>query len=97
MLPKERIRVISALIALISFFSSAVLANENIDVARSARLARVRELYSAIEGPAREPPRTFRTKEGYLRFLSAPPLSHFPGTSGGGATAKDSADAFLKR
>ncbi len=98
MLPKERVPAISALVALISVFSSGVLANENIDPAHRARLSRVRELCKSIEGPAKEPPRLRKAKDGYLRFLMAPPGAHFPVPGGrSGDTPEDITRKFLQR
>src|SRR4030042_1536396 len=94
MFPKERVRGISALLALMSVFSAGVLANENIDVARRARLSGVRELCKSIEGPAKEPPRWRKAKDGYLRFLMAPPGAHFPIP---GATSADTAEDITRK
>ena len=59
-----------------------------------ARGAQLRDLLRSVEGTDREPARTFRTPDGYVRFLSAPQAAHFPVAAG---TAEQKAEAFLGR
>jgi len=58
----------------------------------SARGAELRRLLRAVEGADAEPARTFRTPEGYVRFLSAPPATRFSVAAG---TAQEQAETFL--
>ena len=59
-----------------------------------ARGAELGNLLRTVEGAAAEPPRTFRTTDGYVRFLSAPPARRFPAAAG---TAQEQAEAFIER
>lgn len=52
------------------------------------------DLLRSIEGVAKEPPRVFDTRDGYLRFVMAPPSTHFRAE---GATPLEAAGAFLAR
>ena len=41
---------------------------------RTARDSKLKDLFSSLEGGVpKEPPRTFKTSEGFLRFLGSPP------------------------
>jgi len=59
-----------------------------------ARGAQLRDLLRSVEGAGKEPARTFRTPDGYVRFLSAPAAAHFSVAAG---TAQQQAEAFLVR
>jgi len=64
---------------------------------RKARALQLQELSSSIEGVAREPKRTSKSKDGYLRFLGAPPSTHFAVAPAMRGTARQAADAFIKQ
>ncbi|MBN2270613.1 MAG: hypothetical protein JXN61_08370, partial [Sedimentisphaerales bacterium] len=59
-----------------------------------ARVNKLRELLRTAQGADEEPARTFRTPEGFVRFLSAPAAAHFPVADG---TAEKKAEAFLEK
>jgi len=75
---KKRILVISLLPILIIIFSGRAFGQTPPDSARAERASALRELLGSIEGVAKESPHIFKTKEGYLRFVGVPPLTHFP-------------------
>jgi len=55
------------------------------DAERTGRALALRDLLQSIEGVAEEPPRVYKTAEGYLRFIGAPPSTYFavaPGPPG---------------
>jgi hypothetical protein len=58
-----------------------------------ARALQVLDLLGSIDGVAKEPPGVFKRKDGYSRFVMAPPSTHFRAQ---GATPYETADAFLK-
>jgi len=86
---------VSFIVFILIGFSSKTSGQSSSDVTVQARTSALRGLVGSIEGIAREPPRTHKTKEGYLRFLMAPPSTHFPSGLGQGAAPKKAADAFL--
>ena len=59
-----------------------------------ARGAKLRELLKTAQGADEEPARTFRTADGYVRFLSAPAATHFVIAAG---SPEQQAGAFLGR
>lgn len=59
-----------------------------------ARGNKLRELLGTAQGADEEPARTFRTPDGYVRFLSPPAAVHFPVADG---TGEQKAEAFLTR
>jgi len=67
-----------------------------VDNARAARALAFRELLGSIEGTPREAPRIYKAEEGYLRFVGAPPSTHFPVDPNRWATPQEAADAFLE-
>lgn len=96
MLPKERVTAILSVVIFAGISSLGIPADNISHEVRRVQRSRIRELYGSIEGPGRELPRTFRTKEGYLRFLTAPSQSHFLVNQSGPASPKEEADAFLE-
>jgi len=60
--------------------------------ARTARGAELRRLLRAVEGADEEPARTFKTSDGYLRFIGAGPATHFAVAAG---TGEQQAETFL--
>lgn len=67
-----------------------------VDNARAARALAFRELLGSIEGTPREAPRIYKAEDGYLRFVGAPPSTHFPVDPNRRATPQEAADAFLE-
>jgi len=59
---------------------------------RRARGAELRRLLRAVEGADEKPARTFRTPEGYVRFLSAPAATRFSVAAG---SPEEQAETFL--
>jgi Zn-dependent metalloprotease len=94
---KERIIKFSSLIMLIiSFFIGHFgLAHAN-DI-QAPQASALQELLDSVEGEAEEPPRIFKTSEGYLRFLGAPPSTYFPVDPNSRATPQKAANAFLSK
>lgn len=56
------------------------------------RRSALKDLINSTAGAATEPARTFRTPDGYVRFLSTPAAAHFVIAAG---TAEEQAAAFL--
>ena len=74
---KDRILVISSLIILIISFPIGTFGQAQANDTPAARASALRELSGSIEGVAKEAPQIFKTTEGYLRFVGAPPSTHF--------------------
>jgi len=75
MLLKKQTLFISFLLIFIVRFSGSAFSQTAPDSARAARASALRELSGSIEGVAKESPQIFKTKDGYLRFVGAPPES----------------------
>jgi len=60
------------------------------------RAIELRNLLDTIEGISEEPPRIHVTKDGYLRFIMAPPSTHFAVEPTGRGTPQEAASAFLE-
>jgi len=90
---KNRILDISLLLLIVGFFSTA-FSQTATDSLRAARASALREMLGTIEGVAKESAQIFKTKEGYLRFVGAPPSTHFAVAPG---TPQEAADAFLQK
>jgi len=97
MLLKKGSLVIPSVIILIMSFPSAGFGQSAANGARAGRALALQELSDSIEGVAEEPPRVSRTKEGYLRFIMAPPSRHFSVAPTARGTPQKSAAAFLER
>jgi len=93
MLSKERSIVVTSLLIIftIGFWSMAFGQSPSKNSPEKRALA-LRGLLDSIEGTAKEPPQVFKTKEGHLRFIGAPPSTHFAVAAG---TPEQAADAFL--
>ena len=63
---------ISSLIILTVTSSSVAFEQVPLKGTAEGRALELRELLESIEGQPKEPPRAFRTNEGYLRFVMAP-------------------------
>lgn len=87
--------IISSLIVLIVSFSGRGFSQTAPDSAGAGRASALRELLGSIEGTPREAPRIFKTPEGYLRFVGAPPSTRFPVDPNKRTTHQQAADAFL--
>jgi len=61
------------------------------------RAIELRNLLASIEGVLVEPPRIHLTKDGYLRFIMAPPSTHFAVEPANRGTPEEVAGAFLER
>jgi len=85
------------LIILVISFYSVAFGQSPSKAPRKARALQLQELLSSIEGVAREPARTFKTKDGYLRFLGAPPSTHFAVAPAKRGTPQEAAGAFLQQ
>lgn len=57
------------------------------------RALELKDLLGSVEGTPREAPQIFKTKEGYLRFIGAPPSTHFAVAPG---TPEEAAGAFVE-
>jgi Zn-dependent metalloprotease len=97
MLQKERVIIIVLLTILITTFSNAVAGQAPIKSTSEARALELKGLLSSLEGVPHEPPRVFRTGEGYLRFIGAPPLTHFQVAVEERGKAEEAAGAFLNQ
>ena len=93
MLPKKRTFIIALLIALAVTFTNIGFGQGIPGGSPEERALELRNLLDTIDGVAEERPWVFRSKAGYLRFIMAPPSTHFPAE---GATPQEAADAFLK-
>jgi len=85
---------VSFIIFIVISFSGKTFGQSSSDVTIQARTSSLKSLLASIEGIAREPPQIFKTKEGYLRFIGAPPLTHFAVSA---ETPEQAADAFLEK
>jgi hypothetical protein len=95
MLLKERIPVIRSVIILILTFCSAGLGEAIANEARAVRTSALKDLITSVEGTPKEPARIFRTREEYLRFVGAPPSTHFAVEVTKRGITQDAANAFL--
>ena len=57
----------------------------------------LKSLLASVEGIAEEQPRVYKTREGYVRFMIAPPSAYFPVESAKRGTPAKVAGAFLQR
>jgi len=94
---KDRILVISSMIILIISFPRGTFGQAQSNGTPAARALALQGLLDSVEGVAEEPPRIFKTKEGYLRFVGSPPSTHFPVDPNRRATPHKAADAFLAK
>ena len=92
---KDRILVISSLIIFIISFHIGAFGQAQANDTPAARASALKELLDSVDGTAEEPPRIFKTKDGYLRFLGSPPSTYFPVDPNKRATPQEDADAFL--
>jgi len=83
---------VSFIVFIVIGFLSKTSGQSSSDVAIQERAMALRNLLGSIEGISREPPQVFKTKEGYLRFIGAPPSTYFAVATG---TPEQAADAFL--
>ena len=72
MLLKKRAFVIPSLLILIVSFANVGCGKITGKDTPEARALDLMDLLDSIEGVDEEPPRIFKTKEGYLRFIMAP-------------------------
>jgi len=61
------------------------------------RAIELRNLLASIEGVSVEPPRIHLTKDGYLRFIMAPPSTHFAAEPANRGIPEEVAGTFLER
>jgi len=94
---QRRILYVSLLITLFVILSKTAFCQGLSKDTRKARELQLEELRASINNAAREPVRTFKTKEGYLRFLGSPPSTHFAVEPAKRGTARQAADAFLQQ
>ena len=73
---------VSFIVFIVIGFSSKTSGQSSSDVAIQERAMALRNLLGSIEGISREPPQVFKTKEGHLRFIGAPPSTHFAVAAG---------------
>jgi hypothetical protein len=97
MLPKERIIIIASLTILTVTSSGMVFGQIPIKGMTETRALELESLLDSIEGIAKEPPRVFKTKEGYLRFIGAAPSTNFTVEPGKRGTPEQAASAFLEK
>ena len=60
------------------------------------RALELKDLLGSIEGTPREATQIFKTPNGYLRFVGAPPSTNFPVDPNRRATPQEAADAFVE-
>ena len=94
---RRRILYVSCLIVIVIMLSSVAFDQVPPKDTQKARALQLEELRASIDGAAGEPARTFKTKDGYLRFLGAPPSTHFPVAPAKRKTAREAASAFLQQ
>lgn len=97
MLRKKGTIIISSVIFLIVSFSSIVFGQEVIVGTLENRSTELRNLLDSIEGVMNEPPRIHLTKDGYLRFIMAPPSTYFAVEPANSKTPQDVAATFLQQ
>ena len=61
----------------------------------ATRALALKDMLNSIQGEADEPPRIYKTQEGYLRFIGASPSTHF--AVDGTGPPEQIADAFLEQ
>ncbi len=96
MLLKKRI-ITGSLIILIISFSSIGFGQEPPKGIPEVRAVELLDLLNSIEGVPAEPPRIFTTQEGYLRFIMAPPSTHFAVEPSRHRTPEEAAYTFLEQ
>ncbi len=94
---QRRILYVSFLVILVISFSSMAFGQSPSKVPRKARELQLEELRASINSAAKEPARAFKTKEGYLRFIGAPPTTHFAVEPSKRGIAREAASAFLQK
>jgi len=97
MVQKERLIFIALAIILVTAFSSATFAQTSGKVTSETRTSELKGLLNSLEGVPHEPPRVFKTKEGYLRFIGSAPSTHFAAEPSKRGTPEQAASAFLER
>jgi hypothetical protein len=97
MLLKKRAFIIPSLLILIVSFASVGFGKITGEGTPEARALELKNLLDSIEGLAKEPPRVFKTKEGYLRFVMAPPSTNFVVGPDKRGTPQQAVGAFLKK
>ena len=97
MLLKKRNIIIDSLIILIVSFSSIIFGQEQTGGTPEARALELRNLLDSIEGISEKPPRIHLTKDGYLRFIMAPPSTYFAVEPANSKTPEEVAGTFLQR
>jgi len=85
------------LTTLLTVWTNISFGQEPVNDARAKRALALQELLSSIEGVSKEPTRTFKTKEGYLRFIGAAPATHFTVEQSNRGIAREAAGAFLEQ
>jgi len=85
---------VSFIVFIVIGFSSKTFGQISSDVTVQARTSALKDLITSVEGQPKEPIRIFKTKDGYLRFIGAPPSTHFAVAAG---TPEQAADEFIEK
>ena len=94
-LPNIRVLVLLVALVVVLLIATGMLTGETAaNGTREARALALQEMLGSIEGTPREAPQIFKTKEGYLRFVGAPPSTHFAVVPG---APEEAANAFLEQ
>ena len=88
---------LSFIILIIIAFPNAGFGQSSSGGACQARASALSDLLGSIDGIAKEPPRVFKTKDEYLRFIMAPPSTVFAVTPEKRAVPEQAARTFLQR
>ena len=97
MLRKKGTIIIASVIFLIVSFSTIVFGQEATVDTLESRSTELRNLLDSIEGVSVEPPRIHLMKDGYLRFIMAPPSTYFAVEPANSKTPEQVAGTFLQR
>ena len=93
---KKVLTLLVPLVVLALIIAIAAFSQTTPDIAQAERAAALKELISSIKGVAEESARIYKTKEGYLRFIGAPPSTYFPVKPAMRGTPEEAADTFLE-
>jgi Zn-dependent metalloprotease len=82
--------------SLVALLSTNVLAQQPPESMSDSRLRQLKNVVDSIAGTSSEKPRVFKLPDGCVRFLMAPPLTHFPVEAVPGKTPEQVASQFLQ-
>jgi len=93
--PRKYVSVYLLLLTIVCALGDNVHGQEGTTGSIQRRSAQLRRLINTLEGSSRERPEIFRTTDGYVRNLLAPPSTRFPVEANARGTPETAARSFL--